>query len=196
LKYESLSILLSVGLLLGGSACSNQGSTIKVTKPRIDSSTPESALESFWRVSDWRSAYSNEVFSKDRYSEENKEIQELEAKVVGDKIRGAKEAAMNVQKSSPKPVFKRTIIEMKKETDTRVIAFVQIYNITPIPPGIDNDPILLKWREEGTKAKYVLIHNTAGWVVDEIYSFEKYKNDWEPLFEKPKVRIPWHASPY
>lgn len=89
--------------------------------------------------------------------------------------------------------YKREILEVKVESDTRAVVLARIKASTAIPQGAQLSEIELKWREEGLGYKYVLEKIGKDWKISQLYTLESgLKEEWKPYFEETVV-FPTHT---
>lgn len=105
-------------------------------------------------------------------------------------------AAINIQPADGHCIlksYKREIIEVKVESDTRAVVLARIKANTPIPQGQHLSEHEAKWREEGLGYKYILEKIGKDWKISQLYSLESgLREEWKPFFEDAVV-FPAHT---
>ena len=181
--------------MLVGIACSS-GTLKEPPVPSIDLSTPEAAIKSYWRVCDWKverqnyfySKYKN-IFNQERSLKENISFKFFQEDIIKKFI-----IPSNEYFSKRNYKYSKDIIEMKKETDTRVVAIVKIKNITPIPDNAEKTEYSMKEREKGRLYKVVLEKNQNNeWKIAAIYNYYEFNNTWSLYTGEFKPDVPTYG---
>ena len=149
--------------------------------PRLDLSTPQSALQSYWAQFDW--------------------LQRLEAQATAARVRRLLEQAYAEvatgdvleyyrQGVRPPDRFERRIQEVSPENAARAIAVVRIRNVTPIPAGAQPSPGQVAERERGAVFRYFLQREDGAWKVASIWRARE-TGEW---LDSTKPRPPAYPS--
>lgn len=203
LAYSASFSAISLSLVLAGcspqpesaptstptSSVPNAGTQTAVQSPspalEIDTSSPDNALKSWWRVLDHREQVTSAECAKRNIQSTPEYFPLFERVAQGSPLR--QYTAMEREYCTPE-TFEREIQEVKTESETRAVVFAKIRNITPIPAGTDPSPEDRKNRADGYRYRYLLEKSAQGWKVSAVYRFDalnaKYKigEPWEPLY--------------
>lgn len=150
----------------------------------IDTSSPDNALKSWWRVLDHREQVNSAECT--RMIQSKPDYFALFARVAQEAPL-AQYTSVEVALCAPE-TFDREIQEVKSESETRSVIFAKIRNTSPIPAGADPSPDERKTRADGYRYKYLLEKTAAGWKVSAVYRFneinQKYKmgDAWEKIY--------------
>lgn len=146
------------------SAATQTAAQIPSPGVEIDTSSPDNALKSWWRVLDHR-----EQITSAECAKRNAEYFALFERVAqGDPLR--QYTAMEREYCAPE-TYEREIHEVETESETRAVIFAKIRNVTPIPAGADLSPEDRKNREDGYRYSYLLEKTAEGWKVSAVYRF-------------------------
>lgn len=157
----ALSVLALVSCGGGGAG----SATKPPPPPAVDRTTPDRAIKSYWAMRD----YMDQVRIPDllEYREREKSRESplralFSAEAVGE--------------SGPPSVsiFRRDIESVSTETQTRAVVVTRIRNASPIPQGAQPTAAESEDREKGTLFKYVLDRREDGWLIAEVWEFERY----------------------
>lgn len=158
-------------LMAASAAAENKAVKGAAHPPRIDISTPEKALKSYWNYLDWRDVLTAPVV--DLPSAAKKIREEL---LVGKRLDDEK--ALDLDRM-PKQ-FNRTIIKVNEISDAKAEIDANITNVTPLPDAYSEEKLLheltgrqttipvLEQRKKGAEYKYTLVKDKAGWKVADV----------------------------
>lgn len=175
---------LAIALALGVSACAPKTESTPVTTapsvdagkentdpfPAIDLRSPDTVVKSHWLIQDWMERNGWRMISSWKIDPElQKYFDASLAMSTGERLSNFqsdydefKRMGKDNWRQSP-PIFRRDILEIKNESETRAVVLAKIKNVTPIP----NDRKLDEWnkeqREYGLDAKYVIEKTPDGW---------------------------------
>ncbi|TAK91980.1 MAG: hypothetical protein EPO06_01815 [Burkholderiaceae bacterium] len=167
LYLQILGILL-IGLSLSVAASDNNTTTSQsVDMPKPDLTTPENALRSYWAIKQWED-------KTIAYEQRRLGLHSLVATrpLFVSVSTGDMRKYFEAFQPSSFEVLERSIRSLKPETDTRVIAIVNIKNITPVPDGARPSAREIKVRERGCDFKYVLVREDGSWKIAEVWRLE------------------------
>lgn len=161
----------------------NSHGTNSIIRPIINKNSPDSALKSYWAIKDWTRRVEDEQFRKAVNTKELVATREAFSSLVSPEIAERK----NYQVDE----FHRDIVEAKIETETRASINAIVRNSTPIPEGAEVSEYDKKRRDEGDRFRYVMEKTNDGWVVSEIWAFDRlFDKKWtkiSPESKKPNV---------
>lgn len=203
LAYSASFSAISLSLVLAG--CSPQPESAPTSTPtssvpnaatqtavqspgpavEIDTSSPDNALKSWWRVLDYREQVTSAECAK-RNIQKKPDYFALFERVAQDAPL-KQYTSVEIAYCAPE-TFEREIQEVKNESETRSIIFAQIRNTSPIPAGADPTPDDRKSRADGYRYKYLLEKTADGWKVSGVYRFneinQRYKmgDAWEKIY--------------
>lgn len=194
-------IVLMIGIAIL-TACDKKSSTAATKEtteapkyseaPKPDLSTPEKAIYSYQAFKNWSNEVINAVSIKN-YSEH-------EAKVAPVKFAHFNDRTVQIFKQhddyihkNPADKYEFSIIEMKKETDTRVVAIVNIRNVTPIPSDVVPSENDIKQRADGFKFKFELELENSKWLISQITKWEEYSKVWSYPIKKREPSANTHV---
>lgn len=150
----------------------------------IDTTSPDAAVKSWWRVLDYRDQITSAQCLEQNVKETPTYFPMFE--------KLAQEAALRhyteEERDCAASLYEREIQEVKSESDTRALVFAKIRNVSPIQPGADPSPDDRNKRADGYRFKYLLEKTAAGWKVSQAYRFDyinqKYKlgDPWEKVY--------------
>ena len=193
---RKLGIIISLIGIAHLTACDKKNSTT-ITKettetsseaPKPDLSTPEKAIYSFQSFKNWSEEWKKIVGKKYLHDQEDK-FNQIKYSLFQDRsaqiLKQERERFLQDQAEK----FEFTIAEMKKETDTRVVAIVNVRNVTPIVAGAVVDEFDKKRRADGVKFKFDLELENAKWLISQITEWEEYSNKWEPIIKRREPTV-------
>jgi hypothetical protein len=161
----------------------NSNGTTSIIRPKINKNSPDSALKSYWAIKDWTRRVEDEQFRKAVNTKDLISTREAFSSLVSPEIAE--------RKNYPVDEFHRDIVEAKIETETRASINAVVKNSTPIPEGAEVSEYDRKRREEGDRFRYVMEKTNDGWVVSEIWAFDRlFDKKWtkiSPESKKPNV---------
>ncbi len=161
----------------------NSNGTTSIIRPKINKNSPDSALKSYWAIKDWTRRVEDEQFRKAVNTKDLIATREAFSSLVSPEIAE--------RKNYPVDEFHRDIVEAKIETETRASINAVVKNSTPIPEGAEVSEYDRKRREEGDRFRYVMEKTNDGWVVSEIWAFDRlFDKKWtkiSPESKKPNV---------
>lgn len=141
----------------------------------LDTSTPEAALRTYWRLSD-----------ADTLSGDEARARSLDALFTGP-------AAVARAQSRVPETFAREIVEEERR-GARVFMTVRIRNTTPRPVGATPSAGQMHRRRLGDQFRYVLAQEGAGWKIEQIQSREFDEDEWRDWYD-PTPRLPLETTP-
>ena len=178
-------MVIFVALLIGGekkpTGAVLSDKNIEVVKPaeppKLDLSTPEKAIYSYQAAQNWMN-HERVLAQKKLFEEYQEKFENIEKRwrPVTDQrfsnrvlqiIKQNEEYEKNKIKEDIARQYEFSIVEMKKETDTRVIALVKVANVTPVS-GVIMSEDNKKKREEGEKFKFELELDNNKWLITQI----------------------------
>lgn len=161
-----------------------------IPPPKVDLSTPEKAIYSFQEIKNWEMAetarriteisLANQKKYEAVYNDVGKiclsSFSSRALQILSDDHR------KSVEESRRGPVHRYdfVITELKKETDSRVIAFLTVKNSTPVEGGVTLDEASQKLREKGWKYKIDLELDNGRWLIAQISDLSLYPEQWQP----------------
>lgn len=196
-SIKFLTSVVTVGIIL--SACDKQAESVKHSEKSnqeesaeavmknvsIETTSPDLAVKSWWKILDLK-AHEDSKLCKQYYVEKVKGSSYAYFRKI------AQGAALKDKIEMPlceSDAYKREILKVETESETRVVVFTLIKNVTPIPVGAEPADSVKKLREEGFKFKYLVEKALEGWKVSQVYSFselnQKYLNEdpWEKIYD-------------
>lgn len=191
-----MSVLVIVFFVFCSTGCNTKSNSTDATKEeykqpvkvKIDLSTPDNALKSYWQTNDNKRL----LFYKDNIKL-SKDQNEISIDIINKFLTGSiKQSLLKHRASDIRNVlteYTRDIIEVKNETETRAVVFVMIKNVTKIPTNLSLSENDNKIREEGKLIKYVVEKEPSGWKISQVYEKdifqEKFskKEVWQPLYD-------------
>ena len=185
-------LLRVIFLFLLLTACSKENGDPKIAAPeapKLDFSTPDRALKSYWAQKDWfreSSRLEQEEFNKKNILAKEKDIM---AKVTTGEVREFYIKYEPVEY----PKYRREILSVNQETQSRAVALVKITNIAPIPRNAEPTSKDLEEREKGEQFRYVLESDGNEWKVAEVSLFQNYLGGWRGLYRIDKPSVPKHV---
>ncbi len=133
-------------------------------KPAADLSTPESALKSYWRTLDWlRQRQRIEDLRSGADSKEVKTGDLMSTVTTGE--------ALDSFARGPKVDLRldRSIVAVSLEGNSRATIVAKIRNVGQGATAFTPTPIELFDTAPGGEFRYLLVHETAGWKVAEVW---------------------------
>lgn len=139
--------------------------------PRIDISTPEKALKTYWDYLDWRDVLTAQIVDLPTAAKKIRE--EL---LVGKRLEDENKLDLD---RIPKQI-NRTIIKVNEISDAMAEINAKIINVTPLPDAYAEEKLLreltgrqtiipvLEQRKKGAEFKYILVKDKAGWKVADV----------------------------
>lgn len=133
--------------------------------PATDLSSPEKALRSYWALKTWE----DEVFQEQRrlraasFAAALPHIQKVTT--------GTARQYFSNLRDAPRDVLDRHIDGISREKDGRVVVFVTIRNVTPIPADAEATEAKRQKRERGQKFRYVLVAEGNDWKIAEAWTY-------------------------
>lgn len=133
--------------------------------PSIDLSTPEKALRSYWALRGWEGDVFNEKMKlhSANFVDTLPHIQKITT--------GTANQFFSTLRNSPRDVLDRHIDKISEENDGRVVIFVTIRNVTPIPADAKPTETQLQRRERGQKFEYILVAEGKDWKLAEAWMY-------------------------
>lgn len=168
-----------------GSTIVSKSSSVSIPeRPKVDLTTPDRALKSYWQQREWARGVDEHLDIEFKKAHANRpEYATVIASVAtGDVLADAKRTL------SPRARYERDIDSIKQETDSRAVALVRIRNTTVVPEGAKATAREFRRRETGTMFRYVLEKEGADWKVaevwrnDDILGPRKLYSDRQPLY--------------
>ena len=165
--------------------------------PKVDLTTPEKAIYSYQAIKNWKFSEEKRAYSKitkdyfEKLKQEQSRINSVSNSLYNVRItqivKQNEDANLGYEFDSI-PQYEFTIEEMKKETDTRVIAMVKVRNATPLKNEIKLKDENKKMRDEGEKFKFDLELDNGRWLISQISEWRSYSTKWAQLFKTPEPR--------
>lgn len=141
-----------------------------------DTSTPEAALKAWWSAGEALSALSCEADVHERKLREAWDEGRYAA--ISDVYGGvfAGEAADYFQASLKRSresacivrIYRREIQSTKMTGETNAVIVVATHNATPLPEGFELDQYNRQRRRDGSRFRYTLVKEDAGWRIEKI----------------------------
>lgn len=176
-------------MICGCSQSGNDTSTLqqnnaKAPELKIDTTTPDKTIKSYWAVMDAMRAWNAEFGKK-----HTKDVSEASGKLP-DVMTASLAKPYRSQPEEPE-TFDRDIIKVEMETESRATVIAKIKNTSPIPEGAKpSSADDVSRRMEGEPAKYILEKTDKGWRVAEVWEWDTYPSPgWRkerPFEDKPK----------
>jgi hypothetical protein len=168
--------LLLISILFFGCSETTESTKFapKPQAPTLDLSTPDRALKSYWAQKDWLQALARrelESIMKGITSLYRDNMPKVTTGEVSEYFRTA-----SLQEDER---FRREIISVRQETDSRAIALVKITNVTPIPSEAEPTKYDLEMREKGEQFQYLLERHGEGWKVADVAKLSN-GSTWHP----------------
>lgn len=134
-------------------------------RPALDISTPESTLKSYWAFKEWYNAKRlSEIRQKFEEYSQKEELDSMIPLTTGDMKRYFK----SFKPMSP-TVLERNIQGIFMASPSRAIITVIIKNVTPVPDGTVPSPLDIEERKNGHEFRYVLLKESDGWRISEVW---------------------------
>ncbi|HEU4559322.1 MAG TPA: hypothetical protein VFS20_15805 [Longimicrobium sp.] len=141
----------------------------------LDLTTPEAALQTYWRLSDAEMLSAGEA-----------PVNSLDSLFTGP-------AGVARAQSRVPETFAREIVEVERR-GARAFVTVRVRNTTPRPVGAVPSPEERQRRRHGDQFRYVLAHDASGWKIEQIQSREFDEDEWRDWYD-PTPRLPVHTTP-
>jgi hypothetical protein len=183
---SNLNILVIMTCFIAGcSKGSDAPQSSKPEAPQLDLSTPDRALKSYWAQKDWLKALGRleqEPISKRLIARQKENMPKVTTGEVADSF--ASETYFFMFDD-----YRREILSVKQETDSRAVALVKITNITPIPKGVEATTKEIEEREKGEDFHYTLEREGKEWRVAQVVRLDKFTGR-QNLYRKEKPTVP------
>lgn len=153
-----------------------KGTHLDFSNEPMDS--PDNAVKAWWKWWDAREAL-GEKFCIVR----NEAFQEAEKTTLMRVVTA--DAASRLGSSTSvckRDTFRRTIDEVKKESETRAIVFATIYNAAEPPPGTEES--VLQEAKKGRKFKYVVERVDGRWLIADVLARSLVARENEDLWDR------------
>lgn len=160
---NSMLLFLTAAALLAAS-CQSFAEGNLPSSPPADLSTPENALQSYWKMRDWSNDVQR-ISITDNKSFSNSTFPKAMATVTTGEARSY---WLHFHLADP-PQTQRTIISTSWESPSRVVFVVNLKNISPIPDGVTPNAIEVELRQKGQNNRYVVERDDEGWKVSEAF---------------------------
>lgn len=141
--------------------------------PKVDLSTPERALESYWARQGWYRGLAHDAF------DQAKRKLPAAREVYGAVATGNELKLQTSFAQYPHEVLDRKIEGTRHETESRAVLLARLRNVTPVPEGAKPAPWEVERREKGAVFRYVLEKEPAGWKVAQIWQHDDVLAIWE-----------------
>jgi hypothetical protein len=167
--------------------------------PKIDLSTPDRAIRTYWALQDHVSAVRDDPTTADgRLIARAMAASEKRATALNAILGGVTTGAAKAELEAPTDMFGdtarvtmyREILEVKNESETRAVVLARVKNTTPVPSGkraFDEEEA-----RDGKVYRYVFEREAAGWKLAQVFSQSRYSKEWQPYFTPP---LPWVHRP-
>lgn len=158
----------------------------EVTQIKIDKSTPDKAIKSYWAARDKVREERRNWYVSNLNTLQN--MESTYSELVNGDVREGWKAGEEIAET-----FIRDIIEVKVESESRAVILVAIKNTTPVPAGAEMDKHDTEKRRDGDRYRYIMEKDSTGWRVAEIWEFRSYLSNGDftkivPADRKPIVR--------
>lgn len=186
MKFKMILFFLIAPIMI---SCSDK-STLSInestinTSVKIDTTTPDKALKSYWDV---RDATRVGMIVHFRQSiGEYRNFEKQLANITTDSL--IKNLQLNIGRVE---TFSRDILEVKVESESRAVVLAVIKNTTPVPANAESTQSDEERRLNGERYRYILDRDQSGWRVAEIWEWATYPSPgWKkilPKEDKPSV---------
>jgi len=164
IRSVTLAAVLALAACSGGPGAENSraAETADAQPPRLDLSTPDRAVRSYWALTDSAARAERLDTTSAEYRRRAPWRNAWAAILTGEA--GEVEAAR--QREAPE-TFAREIVAVQTESPTRAVVLVRIRNTSPIPPGVTPTEREAASRRDGNPARYVLERDSAGWRISQ-----------------------------
>jgi hypothetical protein len=160
--------------------------------PPTDASTAESALRSYWALRDWYEV----AWREERSTKASALFESRIAELTRGKPKRYYEAFAAFRAYDIAPRLERRITSRREESAARVVIEANIRNVSPIPPGAQSTPFLVKMREAGEDYRYVLTREGERWHVLEVWKlWTGVMAPTEQYDSLPQMLFPAHIPP-
>lgn len=197
MKYiKFLTSVITVGIIL--SACDKPAESVKnaeksnqeksaeagIKNVSIETTSPDLAVKSWWKILDLRAHETSKLCKQQVEKDEEPSSAYFRKIAQGAALKDKIETSL-----CESDAYKREILKVETESETRAVIFTLIKNVTPIPVGAEPDDTDKKLREEGFQFKYLVEKTLEGWKVSQVYRFseinQKYldKDPWEKIYD-------------
>jgi hypothetical protein len=107
------------------------------------------------------------------------------------------ETEENIENDGERQTFRREIITVKQETDTRAVVEARLYNTTPLPAGIEMDTYDTKRRRDGIPVRYILEKDAQGWKIVQAKTtlLDDGEGEWKNYFTPGRKFVPTYVRP-
>lgn len=160
----------------------------------LDTSTPDRALQSYWRVLDFPSEKPEMKAVTAAYRRMQLPQRAAAWRRVTDGVVLADKADTA---SYPDQVYEREIVEVKAESETRSVIIARMRNVTPVPTGSVVSETEARMRTEGETFRYILEKGSNGWRVTQAQRKDYIGDGWRNYFEPPHAggRVSTYVAP-
>ncbi|HVH12605.1 MAG TPA: hypothetical protein VM759_06125 [Longimicrobium sp.] len=159
----------------------------------VDLSTPEQALRSYWHLKAMTDTISAPADTTAVRFRTWRRADSVLARVYGgDALAEYRRAHQPVQRQQ----YDRQILQVEPQTETRATVLARIRNVTPVPPGAQQDVYTARRRAEGDVYRYVFERDSAGWKLMQVLA-KSYPGDmtWHPYFQSEDRTVPTLTYP-
>lgn len=94
------------------------------------------------------------------------------------------------------PIYDRSILKSEKQSDTRVIVYYVVKNITPIPDGASPDTYDKSFRADGRNYKVDFSKEGDVWTIEQVHIKAYADADWEDKYSKTQLMPSYPSSAY
>lgn len=163
--------ILALGLSLAAILPASAQTLAAPPAVKIDTSTPENALKSYWAVMDWREQISANWANAYLQSKEH-ELESTQRK----QVMGARRLSYESQADRTRPTitYVRTVQNVRMDGDNKAVIIANVKNTTPLVTTLDMKKLsryqqtLVEFKARGDVFHYELEKQADGWRITEI----------------------------
>jgi len=186
MKFKIILFFLVAPIMISCSDKSTPSTSESIinTSVKIDTTTPDKALKSYWDVRDAIRVGRIDLYKQS--IEKNKNREKQLANITTDSL--IKDFQIDF---GTVETFSRDILEVKVESESRAVVLAVIKNTTPVSANAEITQSVEERRRNGERYRYILERDQSGWRVAEIWEWDTYPSPgWEkklPKEGKPSV---------
>jgi hypothetical protein len=157
---------------------------------RVDISTPDRALQSYWRNEDliYQAPERQDTMAADIQFGSRWKATRL-GLLTSDALADAQ------NERSLEERYAREILKVDQETETRAVVLARIRNVAPIPAGAVLSDYERKARQDGGLYRYIFQREAGGWKIAQIQSQGPLDTGWSNLYDATEIYVPTVVSP-
>lgn len=186
------SVILSVALTTGISNGYAQSAQNTFSQLKINTSTPEAALNSWWSIVDARHVvdFQDCKTSAREMSESRQLAYEAKSRISTGELQGVLDYNQKFRSTCHQRVFVRTVTRQEQVSNTKTEIYVNIKDATAMPAGtVLAGPFANEPRTLGKEYKYVLIKEKNNWLISEVQTRDPEggfhpTRTWKPEYKK------------